>query len=100
MSYIHHVYRRGHLWYVIPFQHTQPVRCSCVNFRTQHVPVILVASGPFKLRGFHTDDQRVTINSEVLRDDHRTVGYLEAEVGNTIGLRLHMRRWEHPGFSS
>ena len=61
---------------------------------------MLVASGPFKLGGIRTDDGRVSVNREVLRDDHRTVSYLEAEVGDFIELRLHMAQGDHPSLVS
>ena len=61
---------------------------------------MLTASGPFKLCMVHTSDERVSIRNELLRDDSRMLAYIEAEVGNFIELKIHMRREEHSHFTS
>ena len=58
-----------------------------------------MASGPFSLFDAHTDDQRVSIRSELLRDDYRMVAYFEAEVGNFIEFTVHLRCEKYSPFT-
>ena len=59
-----------------------------------------MASGAFSLIDFRTDDQRVSIRSELLRDDFRMVAYFEAKVGDIIKFKVHLCRQETSNYTT
>ena len=55
-----------------------------------------MASGPFSLVDIQTDDQRVSIRSELLQSDpYSTIAYFETGLGDHIKLGIHRRHEEH-----
>ena len=59
-----------------------------------------MASEPFSLFDIQTDDQRVSIRSEPLRNDSKMVANFEIEWGNYIKFRLYTDHVEGPDFSA
>ena len=58
-----------------------------------------MASGGCSLIDFRTDDQRVYIRSELLRDDFGMVAYFEAKVGDIINFEVHLYRQETSSYT-